>query len=74
MADEYICELVSHGNGLWEYEPTGDEIVHCKDCKWAVRTIGGKLKYCKKHDPTCINKLYYDMDFFCRDGERKEDG
>lgn len=29
---EYICELINHGNGQWEYEPTGQEVVRCKDC------------------------------------------
>lgn len=58
---------------IWHLDDS-EPVVRCKDCKWAVCTIGGKLKYCKKHDPMCINKLYYDTDFFCRDGERREDG
>ena len=64
MADEYICELVSHGNGLWEYEPTGVQLVRCKDCKLYEKFKGVK-------DGGCIYYgIYTDPDDFCSRGER----
>lgn len=50
------------------------DLVRCKDCKYAVLTYQGELKYCKYFvdeygftnggDP-----LYLDGDFFCAAGE-----
>lgn len=48
------------------------EVVRCKECKHSVMTTDGQVKYCKNHDPLCRDKLYYDADFFCADGDRKE--
>lgn len=52
------------------------EIVRCKDCKYAVLTYHGDLKYCKYFvdeygftnggDP-----LYLDSDFFCAVADRR---
>ena len=52
------------------------EVVRCKDCKYAVLTYHGELKYCKYFvdeygftnggDP-----LYLEGDFFCAAGERR---
>ena len=49
-----------------------DEVVHCKDCKYAHMTYEGKCKYCDcwKEDG---DALYLDGDFFCGFGERKVD-
>ena len=57
-----------------EEAPTVDavEVVRCKDCEHSVMTTDGQVKYCKNHDPFCRDKLYYDADYFCADGERKE--
>lgn len=64
MADEYICELVSHGNGLWEYEPTGVQIVRCKDCKYYDKFKG-------VHDGGCrYYGIYTDPEDFCSRGAR----
>lgn len=52
------------------------ELIRCKDCKYAVLTYQGELKYCKYlvdeygftngGDP-----LYLEGDFFCAAGERR---
>lgn len=63
MLDEYICRLVSHGNGVYEYEPTGTELVRCRDCKyWRYDDCQNDSHgYC----PTNEND-------YCSRGERKE--
>lgn len=66
MADEYICELVSHGNGLWEYEPTGVQIVRCKDCKLFSPEYEGGIGSCGLDMNVTAND-------FCSRGERRED-
>lgn len=71
MTDEYICTLVSHGNGVYEYEPTGQEIVRCGDCKWYVpakNIIGFDM-------PTGVcnfHSIYINNDDYCSRGERGE--
>ena len=72
---EYICGTDGH-EGHWL---TGEEIVRCRDCKYAMMSISGKYaKYCKKL--TTLDELEYpesepqfDADFFCAYGERKAD-
>lgn len=77
MTDEYICTLVSHGNGVYEYEPTGQEIVRCKDCKHfhkAEPTKGdiSNVTYCLIEDDGLIISFPGDDDF-CSRGERKDE-
>ena len=76
MADEYICELVSHGNGLWEYEPTGVQIVRCKDCKHSFDSFRGMLgcDYLDSKYPYSEDYAEFNPDDFCSKGERREDG
>lgn len=71
MTDEYICELVSHGNGQWEYEPTGQEVVRCKDCVYYIPEVDDP------HKSTC-QRLWGGMtecnaDSYCSDGVRKDE-
>ena len=73
-----------HYERLWPYAQAIDEvitileeqpeIVHCKDCKYAVLTYSGECKYCKKRidDNGGMEKLYLPGDWFCADGERGE--
>lgn len=71
MADYNSIETIQK----WiDSAPTVDavEVVRCKDCVYPVMTIDGQVKYCKEHDPRCRDKLYYNADFFCADGERRE--
>ena len=47
------------------------EVVRCKDCIYAFMTIDGKAaKYCDMFDSD--NGVYFDKDFYCAHGERKE--
>ena len=64
------CEIDAYE--VWS-APTVDavEVVRCKECKFAVMTTDGQLKYCKERDPHCTDKLYYSDDDFCSRGERK---
>lgn len=45
------------------------EIIRCKDCKHSYDDIGGT--FCSYG--TCVDCVV-ETDFFCRDGERREDG
>lgn len=54
------------------------EIVRCKDCKHAVLTTKGEVKYCQfwQEDEDGNfggDPLYLDSDFFCAGGERAND-
>lgn len=75
MTDEYICELVSHGNGQWEYEPTGQEVVRCKDCKHLMTYNDGTYdcKYLVER-MFAEGELNNKPDDFCCWGERKDEG
>ena len=69
MADEYICELVHHGNGLWDYEPTGKLLVRCKDCKHLhINEYGQWCEGGFVHELSPIEN-----DDFCSRGEMKEE-
>ena len=71
MQDKYV--LFDNTLADIDAQPTVDavEVIRCKECIHSVMTTNGEVKYCKKHDPLCRNKLYYDADFFCADGDRK---
>lgn len=52
------------------------EIVRCKDCKHAVLTTSGEVKYCKcwqsDEDGTYGgDPLYLDGNFYCADGKKR---
>lgn len=45
------------------------KVVRCKDCRYATMTADGKFaKSCK----IWTQARYFDADYFCADGERKE--
>ena len=46
-----------------------EEVVHCKDCKYAHMTVNGECKYCDIWFPD--EKTYAPGNYFCADGERK---
>ena len=59
------------------YEERNEEIVRCKDCKHAVLTTKGEVKYCQfwQEDEDGNfggDPLYLDGDFFCAGAERRE--
>ena len=47
-----------------------EEIVRCKECKYAHMTDDGECKYCDIWD--LDEALYLEGDFFCAFGERKD--
>lgn len=52
-----------------------EEVVRCKDCKYAHLTYDGSCKYCDKwkdDDDTYI-EVYHDGNHYCSYGERKDD-
>lgn len=56
-----------------EYAP----IIRCKDCKYAVMTVRGEVKYCKlwqgsEDGSYGSDPLYLEGDFFCAYAEGKE--
>lgn len=78
--NEYVYGTDGH-EGHWL---TGERIVRCRDCKHGHVTIDGKsCKWCDliaTHDPEGNEphngydpEPYFDADFFCAWGVRKED-
>ena len=56
--------------------PTVDAVpvVRCKDCKYAHMTYDGECKYCQLDiDRGYTDAAYRDGDWFCADGERREE-
>lgn len=58
--------------------PTVDAVpvVRCKDCKYATMTSDGKMcKYCAMDTDDFGDQrdVYHDADWFCADGEKKDD-
>lgn len=65
--NEYICELINHGNGQWEYEPTGQEVVRCKDCKHYDALDATRASECPVGLLDCM------PNDFCARGKRKDE-
>lgn len=57
--------------------PTIDAVlvVRCRDCKYAHLTYDGECKYCdmEADDEGNIPERYRPWDWYCADGERKEE-
>lgn len=53
---------------------TGEELIRCKDCKYAHLTYDGDCKYCDNitDDDGFPIECYHPGDWFCADGERRE--
>ena len=52
------------------------KIVRCKDCKYAKMTIDGDFcKYCEldEDENGFLREVYHDAEWFCADGEVKQD-
>ena len=51
------------------------EIVHCNECKFAHMTSDGMCKYCQYliNEFDVADAVYFDGDYFCGAGERKDD-
>ena len=51
-----------------------EDVVRCKDCKYAHLTYDGDCKYCQLDiDRGYTDATYRDGNWFCADGERRED-
>ena len=53
-------------------------VVRCRDCKYAHLTYDGECKYCDiisgmMDEDSHIEALYLPGDWYCADGERRED-
>lgn len=57
--------------GSIKKEKTMEEIVKCKDCKYAHLTYDGECKYCDMWDSD--DALYLPVGFFCAFAEKKEE-
>lgn len=51
------------------------EIIHCRDCRFAMKTYDGHIKYCTylRDNLDVTDSIYYGGDDFCSHAERKED-
>ena len=70
--DELIKAL-EYDRGQYEkgWNDRDNEIVRCKDCRYAHMTYDGECKYCDVWEAE--GEMYLDGDFYCAFGERKED-
>ena len=83
LADEYDeCEFKRYAEGLFKDIPSADvvPVVRCKDCRWWDNSEDSPYGYCMamKHGYMSENweiGIYrtYKGDFYCADGERKDD-
>lgn len=72
--DKYeLIKALEYDRGQYEkgWKDRDNEIVRCKDCKYAHMTYGGECKYCDVWEAQ--DEIYLDADFYCAFGERKED-
>lgn len=67
------CDIGDVLDALEDY-PAADlvEVVRCKDCIHANMTFDGTCKYCAVWPQD--EAVYLDGDYYCADGERKNDG
>lgn len=56
----------------WEQKLTVQDLVRCKDCKYARLTFDGSCKYCDIWFPD--EAEYMDGDYYCASAERRTDG
>lgn len=56
------------------YSKRDEEIVRCKDCRFAHLTYDGLCKQCEQimDDEDNMLTLYLPVDFYCAFGERKD--
>jgi rRNA maturation endonuclease Nob1 len=78
--EQYGAEnvLVKHAINVIHYLPIirQPEVIRCKDCKHATMTADGKMcKYCEidTDDFGYQRVVYHDANWFCADGERREE-
>ena len=68
------------GNGIYHIPPdlpTLDlvEVVRCKDCKyWFARSLSNGASLCERHTVYGNAALWTKGEWYCADGERREDG
>ena len=73
LLDEYDRQHQGPPGGarkIIEEAPAVQEIIRCRECKFATMTIHGEVKYCEIWFPD--EKGYYDGDNFCSCAERRE--
>jgi hypothetical protein len=76
MKKEYIVELTEEEADELMAEHWVGELIRCNDCKHAVLTSKGEVKYCQfwQEDEDGNfggDPLYLDGDFFCAGSERR---
>lgn len=72
---EVIMQVASYSSDYPKAPIYVADLVRCKDCKHAHMTYDGLCKYCdtwKDDDGNCL-ELYLDGDYYCADGERKDE-
>lgn len=79
MILQYFCDINMVYNDSSKYDSLAKmidelledrpELVRCKDCKWRGIEYGYTKGWCEKNHGS-----FLDEDFFCADGERREDG
>ena len=68
---EFIESYIKIGNGNYEWNDNHGELIRCKDCKHGEKTSTFRyypnLTWCNKYERS------HDDDWFCADGEVKND-
>ena len=78
--NEFIYKRERIADGIYSAESTGEEIVRCRDCKYATISTLGFCKYCEMwvmpdvDGYGCDSQVNLPLDFFCAYGKRKEGG
>lgn len=71
-AFDYIMHYEPTGKGL-QWQVFSEPLVRCKDCKHRAKEAGFLYCYLDSADPWERNRNANDDDWFCADGEPKEE-
>ena len=74
LPDDWVEQIIERLRD----DPDSDwvNVIRCKDCKYSHMTYDGLCKYCDNYtddygDPI---EVYFDGNFYCGFGKRREDG
>ena len=67
---EFIESYIKHGNGDYQWNDNHGELIRCKDCKHA-RIYENCVK-CENAGNPGMFATYHRFNWFCADGERKD--
>lgn len=63
---EFIESYIKIGNGDYKWNDNHGELIRCKDCEKRSSFGEEKMGFCQK------DRRWHSLDWFCADGERKQ--